>query len=217
MRVPELMRSDKKKYAFLRDYFNQEIHCRIVGRVDSDYVIEIPPLRKDTAGMQDEEIPPPIVCVVARKYLNTIMPLLTEDFIKDGHYRAKGAGGAGVTVNGDFGRYPVRTYRNHPVYRNENKAIIYWGGFWKINYYDDTGGWYYAFENSHVFPEPPEGQWSNYGYSGGRAQPCPFISKGGVPFPKPTGRMKRGELCILNTPESLVGELQGLKLPKAEN
>ena len=45
--------------------------------------------------------------------------------------------------------------------------------------------------------EPPEGQWTNYGYSGGRAFPCPFLSRGNVPFPKPSGPFKKGELVVL--------------------
>lgn len=71
-------------------------------------------------------------------------------------------------------------HRGHPVYKNENNAIIYWGGFWKMNHYDDTGGWSYAWEGSQNMDEPPEGQWTNYGYSGGRAFPCPFLSRGNL-------------------------------------
>ena len=39
---------------------------------------------------------------------------------------------------------PVDQYRGRPKYRNEvTHAIIYWAGFWKMNYFDDAAGWYY--------------------------------------------------------------------------
>ncbi|CAD7957501.1 unnamed protein product [Amoebophrya sp. A25] len=65
-----------------------------------------------------------------------------------------------------------------------------------MNYYDDTAGWYYAMEGSMNANEPPEGQWTNWGYSGGRAYPCPFLSRT-MPFPKPTRAIEVGDRVVL--------------------
>ena len=67
-----------------------------------------------------------------------------------------------------------------------------------MNFCDDVGGWYFSYEGSKQMDEPPEGQWSNYGYSGGRAYPCPFLSRGTMPFPKPSGPLRAGEFIVLH-------------------
>lgn len=128
--------------------------------------------------------------LVPHKHLDTVKPLLNHEIPPPGTIRVKGAGMAGELCNGDYPQEGLRDHRGKRLYRNEHGAIIYWGGFWKMNYYDDVGGWYFAVEGSAAEPLPPEGQWTNYGYSGGRAHPCPFVSKGNLPFPKPTGDLK---------------------------
>lgn len=60
--------------------------------------------------------------------------------------RVKGAGGRGKKCNGTF-EYN-RHFRKKPLYKNEQGAIVFWAGFWKMNYYDDTGSWYFAVANS---------------------------------------------------------------------
>ena len=44
-----------------------------------------------------------------------------------------------------------------------------------MNYYEDFGSWYFAVADSRHLRQPPEGQWSNYGYTGGRAKPAPVM------------------------------------------
>ncbi|CAD7949935.1 unnamed protein product [Amoebophrya sp. A120] len=91
-----------------------------------------------------------------------------------------GAGGKGERCNGNYGRKPVRFFRGRPVYKNEKGAILYWAGFWKMNYFDDTGSWYFAVPGSKHAAEPPEGDcWTNYGYTGGKAKPFPVLYRNG--------------------------------------
>lgn len=117
--------------------------------------------------------------------------------------RVRGAKGAGVFCNGNYGCMPVRFHLNYPVYKNAFGAIIYWSGFWKMNAVDDTSAWYYAFE---VFlpeqTEPPVGPWTAYQYHGaakGVTKSMPFLIRGNgfPPFPKPKGVFKKGELVVL--------------------
>eukprot|EP00392_Amoebophrya_sp_AT5.2_P008004 g8023.t1 len=126
-----------------------------------------------------------------------------------------GAGGKGERCNGNYGRWPVRQYRGRPLFKNENGAIgmaggpggkfssqcscllayhlpgptfikFYWAGFWKMNYYDDCGSWYFAVRDSRNEHIPPEGRrWTNYGYTGGKAKPCPVVFHGGGAFELP--------------------------------
>ncbi|CAD7949003.1 unnamed protein product [Amoebophrya sp. A120] len=158
---------------------------KILGRVDDKYAIEL-------------EVGSPLI-LVKRENLDTTRVLALAETPPPGQIRVKGAGGAGIPCNGDY--QPSGSYRDHPMYKNESGAIIYWAGFWKMNYTDQVTGWYYAHDKSHGMATPPEGQWSNYGYNGRRAFPCPFLSRGNLPFPRPTEKLQVGNRCVLAVTE----------------
>eukprot|EP00397_Hematodinium_sp_SG-2012_P002519 GEMP01002526.1.p1 GENE.GEMP01002526.1~~GEMP01002526.1.p1 ORF type:complete len:1175 (+),score=189.51 GEMP01002526.1:145-3669(+) len=87
-----------------------------------------------------------------------------------------GAGGLGGKCNGTYGPTPDRQHKEKPLYKNRAGSIIYWSGFWKMNVIDNAGGWFYSVHLS-TGPEPPTGQWTVYGYTGGKANPPPKVEK----------------------------------------
>ncbi|CAD7975525.1 unnamed protein product [Amoebophrya sp. A25] len=141
------------------------------------------------------------------------------------------AGGKGERCNGNYGRKPVRSFRGRPVYKNERGAIIYWAGFWKMNYFDDTGSWYFAVRDSRKLMEPPlttsfsasfddadyvtpaqSVSWSNYGYTGGKARPCPIVTRSGR---LPSGVRLLGESEEMRAPPAPGKRI--VVLPSAKN
>lgn len=86
------------------------------------------------------------------------------------------AGGLGGKCNGIYPPTPDRYYKEKPVYKNRLGAILYWSGFWKMNVIDNVGGWFYSVHLS-TGPEPPTGQWTVYGYTGGKAHPPPKVER----------------------------------------
>jgi hypothetical protein len=80
---------------------------KVLGKVDHQYAIEVP-IHQDPEG---NEIPAQAL-MVGREHLDSMLPLHIDyhkPFIKkSNHIRCRGAGGAGIHVNGDFGHKPVR-------------------------------------------------------------------------------------------------------------
>lgn len=96
------------------------------------------------------------------------------DLVAVSHLRLSHAGGRGSQVNGRY--VPTETFNGRPKFRQINgSGIIYYDSFWKINFHDDTGGWYY----SHPLPNvvPPIGDWTTQGYGGEDADPAPLLMR----------------------------------------
>ncbi|CAJ1434805.1 unnamed protein product, partial [Effrenium voratum] len=88
--------------------------------------------------------------------------------------RVVGAGGVGARVNGTY--VACGTHNARPKYQQQDgRAIIYFNTFWKINYRDDTRGWYYQHADSAA--PVPCGAWSTEGYVGGDASPAPSVCR----------------------------------------
>lgn len=94
----------------------------------------------------------------------------------EGTIVVSGAGGLGGKCNGVYGPGYERHHKDKPLYKNRSGSIIYWSGFWKMNVIDNAGGWFYSVHLS-TGPEPPTGQWTVYGYTGGKAQPPPKVER----------------------------------------
>eukprot|EP00392_Amoebophrya_sp_AT5.2_P014440 g14589.t1 len=193
---------------------------KVLGRMEDKYAVELEVLRDSALGDLIQRVLDEInvegamnpnaneerltaVFLVPGSFLETTKGLARAEK-PDGSkvaIRVVGAGGAGLPCNGDYVEVtegPLHNYRDHPVYKNRlTGAVIFWAGFWKMNYTSQTSGWYYAHEHSHNLPLPPEGQWSNYGYNGRRATPSPFVSRGNVDFPALPGKLRAGERCVL--------------------
>ncbi|NDD92208.1 hypothetical protein EBZ37_08995 [bacterium] len=87
----------------------------------------------------------------------------------------KGAGGVGISCNGEF--CVNGTFKGRPKYKKKGgEAIIYFKECWKLNYQDDTEGWYYSVSGNEPFP--PERIWTTEGYDDDDANPAPSVSHG---------------------------------------
>ncbi|CAE7653324.1 traf6-b, partial [Symbiodinium sp. CCMP2456] len=78
------------------------------------------------------------------------------------------------------GRYAcVGIFMGKPKYKQvDGDGILYWRGFWKMTYEDNTGGWFYSYPDSDS-SLPPTGTWTTHGYShGAGALPAPEVSVG---------------------------------------
>jgi hypothetical protein len=85
-----------------------------------------------------------------------------------------GAGGSeGGRCNGTYSE--SGQHNGKPLFVHENgKARIYFNGYWKMVYEDNTGGWVYGVDDAQD-PFPPS-TWRTDGYSGSDATPCPTLS-----------------------------------------
>lgn len=77
-----------------------------------------------------------------------------------------GCTAAGNGCNGTYHKVgDDREFNNKPKYRSDSGAIIYWqGSAWRINYRDQTDGWYYSNNN-----EDMSGQWTPDAGAAGQA------------------------------------------------
>lgn len=140
-------------------FLNQGYEGRVVGYDYKNAFYHV-----ETYLNPSDPLTPPEVLRVKRDNLHTILPRMYQS-PEDGRVFVRGCRGAGETCNGDYGNVAVRIHNGYPVYRNVHGAIIYWNAFWKMNVTDDMTSWYYSFEVADkVFTEPPEGEWSNFGY-----------------------------------------------------
>jgi len=140
--------------------WEEEALVRVIGYQDRLFIVE------------DEQNR---VAAVPRKHI-VALEELTPGNHPEGTVVVSGAGGLGGKCNGIYGPTPDRQYKEKPLYKNRAGSIIYWSGFWKMNVIDNVGGWFYSVHLS-TGPEPPTGQWTVYGYTGGKANPPPKVER----------------------------------------
>lgn len=146
---------------------------KVLGRMEDKYAVELEVLRDSALGDLIQRVLDEInvegamnpnaneerltaVFLVSGSFLETTKGLARAekpDGSRGVAIRVVGAGGAGLPCNGDYVEVtegPLHNYRDHPVYKNRlTGAVIFWAGFWKMNYTSQTSGWYYAHEHSY--------------------------------------------------------------------
>jgi len=81
------------------------------------------------------------------------------------------AGGDGESVNGAYSMV-VDTFNGRPKYKKDSgHAILFFDNIWKINWQDDTAGWYYSYTSTAM--DVPGGQWTS---DHPRVDPAPTVT-----------------------------------------
>jgi len=85
------------------------------------------------------------------------------------------AGGIGSAANGCY--MERRVQNNRPLFEKAGgDAMIFFDSFWKLSLSRERfDTWVYSVAHTPDL-EPPRGQWTTFGYTGGDAQPAPTVS-----------------------------------------